>query len=58
MLMCLATGSSSHLFFISRTSLLRVISSACCDDGLCMVLGDAAAITMLWARPELGERSW
>ncbi|PWA30027.1 hypothetical protein CCH79_00009752 [Gambusia affinis] len=30
----------------SLTSLLRVISSACCDDGLCMLLGDAA-ITML-----------
>lgn len=51
------TGGSSHLFFISRTSLLRVISSACCDEGLCMLPGDAA-ITMLWARPELGERSW
>lgn len=48
--------SSSYLFFMSRTSLLRVISSACCDDGLCMEPGDAA-ITML-CRLELGERSW
>lgn len=35
-----------YLFFISRTSLLRVISSACCDEGLCMLLGDSAS-TML-----------
>lgn len=53
----MATGDSSYLFFIRRTSLLRVISSAWCDEGLCMAPGDAA-ITMLWARPELGDRSW
>ena len=49
----------SHLFFMRRTSLLRVTSSVC-TGGLCMDRepGDAA-ITRPWGRPdEVGERSW
>lgn len=43
-----------YLFFISRTSLLRVASSACCC-GLCIAPGDAA-ITTPGGNPDDGER--